>query len=61
MTMTGHQTFYNQFWCLTVQTEFDLSHLISVFTIGKEIPREISTLIISTVLLQYHPILHPNH
>ena len=51
----SHQTFSSQFWCLTGQNKFDLTHLlyiingkVSVFLEDKAMSGQISTLIIST-------------
>ena len=53
----SHQTFSGQFWCLSSQNIFDLTHLlyiingkVSVFLEDKVMSRQISTLIISTVV-----------
>ena len=51
----SHQTFSGQFWCLSGQNKFDLTHLlyiingkVSVFLVDKVMSGQISTLIIST-------------
>ena len=51
----SHQTFSGQFWCLSGQNKFDLTHLlyiingkVSVFLEDKVMSGQISTLIIST-------------
>ena len=51
----SHQTFSSQFWCLSGQNKFDLTHLlyiingkVSVFLEDKVMSEQISTLIIST-------------
>ena len=53
--IASHQTFSGQFWCLSGQNKFDLTHLlyiiigkVSVFTEDKVMSGQISTLIIST-------------
>ena len=53
----SHQTFSGQFWCLSGQNKFDLTHLlyiingkVSVFLEDKVMSGQISTLIISNVL-----------
>ena len=53
----SHQTFSGQFWCLSGQNKFDLTHLlyiingkVSVFLEEKLMSGQISTLIISTGL-----------
>ena len=53
----SHQTFSGQFWCLSSQNKFDLTHLlyiingkVSVFFEDKVMSGQISTLIISTGL-----------
>ena len=55
----SHQTFSGQFWCLSGQNKFDLTHLlyiingkVSVFLEDKEMSGQISTLIISTGMMQ---------
>ena len=52
-----HQTFSGQFWCLSGQNKFDLTHLlyiingkVSVFLEDKVMSGQKSTLIISTEL-----------
>ena len=51
----SHQTFSGQFWCLSGQNKFDLTHLlyiingkVSVFLVDQVMSGQISTLIIST-------------
>ena len=51
----SHQTFSGQFWCLSGQNKFDLTHLlyiingkVSVFLENKVMSGQISTLIITT-------------
>ena len=58
MIMASHQIFCSQIWCLSGKTQFDLTHLLYIFNgkvrafiRGKELSRQISTIIISTVLL----------
>ena len=53
----SHQTFSGQFWCLSGQNKFDLTHLlyiingkVSVFLVDKVMSGQISTLIISTAI-----------
>ena len=54
----SHQTFSGQFWCLSGQNKFDLTHLlyiingkVSVFLEDKVMSGQISTLIISTAIV----------
>ena len=56
--IASHQTFSGQFWCLSSQNKFDLTHLlyiingkVSVFLEDKVMSGQISTLIISTVVI----------
>ena len=57
----SHQTFSGQFWCLSGQNKFDLTHLlyiingkVSVFLEDKVMCGQISTLIISTAWYTQH-------
>ena len=54
----SHQTFSGQFWCLSGQNKFDLTHLlyiingkVSVFLEDKVMSGQISTLIIRIVVI----------
>ena len=56
----SHQTFSGQFWCLSGQNKFDLTHLlyiikgkVSVFLEDKVMSAQILTLIISTAPMHY--------
>ena len=55
MITASHQIFSGQLWHLTDQTKFDQTNLLCIingevnkFTIGKQMSRQFSTLIIST-------------
>ena len=55
-TTASHQTFSGQFWCLSDQNKFDLTHLlyiingkVSVFLVDKVMSGQILTLIIALV------------
>ena len=62
--MASHQTFSGQLWHFTNQTKFDQTNLLYIingednkFTIGKQMFRQFSTLIISTVKYIYTLLL----
>ena len=58
MITASHQTFSGQLWHLTDQTKFDQTNLLCIingevnkFTLGKQMSRQFSILIISTVFM----------